>query len=78
MRSDQRTQRKPTNLPMRAFVTVDQPHLDFRGGSCGAGKIPDSAVPDDLSGNYRAYLTAAAAPRERQFPLDMDVVDFGG
>jgi hypothetical protein len=42
-----------------------------------AGKIPDAAVPDDLSGDYRAYLTAAA-PRERQFPLDMDVVDFGG
>jgi hypothetical protein len=43
-----------------------------------AGKIPDSALADDLSGDYRAHLSAAAAPRERQFPLDMDVVDFGG
>src|SRR5262249_54277208 len=43
-----------------------------------AGRIPDSAVPDDLAGDYRTYLTAEAAPRERQFPLDMDVVDFGG
>ncbi len=43
-----------------------------------AGQIPDSAVADDLSGDYRAHLSAAAAPRERQFPLDMDVVDFGG
>jgi hypothetical protein len=42
-----------------------------------AGKIPASAVPDDLSGDYRGHLSAAVAPRERQFPLDMDVVDFG-
>jgi len=43
-----------------------------------AGRIPDSAVPDDLAGDYRTYLTAEAAPRERQFPLDLAVVDFGG
>src|SRR5262245_11643588 len=43
-----------------------------------AGKIPDSALPDDLSGDFRGHLAAAAAPRERQFPLDLDVVDFGG
>ena len=43
-----------------------------------AGRIPDSAVPDDLAGDYRKFLTAEAAPRERQFPLDLDVVDFGG
>jgi hypothetical protein len=43
-----------------------------------AGRIPDSAVPDELAGDYRTYLTAEAAPRERQFPLDLDVVDFGG
>ncbi len=42
-----------------------------------AGKIPDSAVPDDLGGDFRKYLTNAAAPRERQFPLDQDIVDFG-
>lgn len=43
-----------------------------------AGKIPGSAVPDDLSGDFRGHLAATAAPRERQFPLDQDVVDFGG
>lgn len=43
-----------------------------------AGKILDSGVPDDLSGDFRGHLAAEAAPRERQFPLDLDVVDFGG
>jgi hypothetical protein len=43
-----------------------------------AGRIRDSAVPDDLAGDYRTYLTAEAVPRQRQFPLDLDVVDFGG
>jgi Peptidase family M23 len=42
-----------------------------------AGKIPDAAVPDDLRGDFRGHLAATAAPRERQFPLDRDVIDFG-
>ena len=34
-----------------------------------AGRIPGTAVPDDLHGDFRTYLAATAAARERQFPL---------
>jgi murein DD-endopeptidase MepM/ murein hydrolase activator NlpD len=41
-----------------------------------AGKIPSAAVPDDLGGDYRAFLLATPELRSKEFPLDMDVVDF--
>ena len=43
-----------------------------------AGSIPDSAIPENLVGAFRSHLAAVPQPRERQFPLDMDVIDFGG
>jgi hypothetical protein len=41
-----------------------------------AGKIPDAAFLDDFGGDYRRFLLATPRPRSKQFPLDMDVVDF--
>lgn len=43
-----------------------------------AGDIPEAAVPDDLKGDFRSHLAATPQPRTRQFPLDLDVIDFGG
>jgi hypothetical protein len=41
-----------------------------------AGNIPDSAVPDDLGGSYKRFLRPSPQPRRKQFPLDLDVIDF--
>ncbi len=42
-----------------------------------AGKIPEADMPDDLGGDFHRFLMASPEPRSVQFPLDMDVVDFG-
>jgi hypothetical protein len=46
-----------------------------------AGKIPESALTEDMGGNFRRYLLPTSQFRTEQFrteqfPLDLDIIDF--
>lgn len=42
-----------------------------------AGNIPDSAIPDHWGGDFRRFLRSTPQPRTKQFPLNLDVINFG-
>ena len=41
-----------------------------------AGNIAASAIPDDLDGDFKRFLLATPQLRTKQFPLNLDVIDF--
>jgi hypothetical protein len=43
-----------------------------------AGRIEGDVDPSTAGLDFRRFRAAAPSPRERQFPLDLDIVDFAG